>query len=217
MSIVMNNVTFSYQIDHERKTILNHVQLHVEMGAIVGLCGASGGGKSTLLYCLSGLYAPDAGTINIHGGTSPKERQKNSAIVFQSPSLLPLTIEENITLGHDISKEKLHKALEDAQLTSWISSLPKGIHTILGEHGNTLSGGQGQRIALARAFAKDAPVLILDEATSALDSSTAQAVMNALHMLRTTKTTILLISHQKEILKQCDSTYELKGGNLHAL
>ncbi len=214
MSIIIQHLSFSYSAGPKRKNVLHDISLQVPAGHMVGIMGASGEGKSTLLKCIAGLYSPRTGCISAAGSSEPAERMKKISIVMQNPGILPVSIRDNITCGHPISDEKVNQAVDAAQLADWIKTLPNGLHTIVGERGNNLSGGQAQRIAIARAFAKDAPVVLLDEATSALDHDTSLAVMSALETLCRGKT-VLISTHQKELLANCNSVYRLTKGYLH--
>jgi ATP-binding cassette subfamily B protein/subfamily B ATP-binding cassette protein MsbA len=134
-------------------------------------------------------------------------------MVMQSAMLLPASIRDNITCGHDMPEADILRACEAAQLTGWLSTLPDGLDTFVGERGGKVSGGQGQRIAVARAVAKDAPVVLLDEPTSALDKSTGGALLKALANLTRGKT-VLHVSHRMENLAGCDRVYRLENGRL---
>lgn len=211
MSILIKNLSFSYG----DKPVLIDVDLSVADGETVGIIGVSGGGKSTLLKLISGLYETQTGTINIGGATSSAQRRKAVAMVMQSALLFPASIRDNITCGHDMSEAAIHRACDAAQLCEWISTLPDGLDTFVGERGGKVSGGQAQRIAIARAIAKDAPVVLLDEPTSALDGETSAAVMTALANLARGKT-VLHVSHRPETLTGCGRILRLEGGRLYA-
>ena len=161
MSIIMDGVSFSFG----EKEVLHSIDLRVANGESVGVVGASGGGKSTLLKLLSGLYQPQKGRILVDGVSQSEEIRKHVAMVMQNPMLFPASIRENITCGHEIAEGDILAACEAAQLSSWIETLPEGIDTSVGERGGKVSGGQAQRIAIARAIAKNAPIILLDEAT----------------------------------------------------
>lgn len=192
---------------------LNNVCLHVNTGEHIGIIGESGGGKSTLLKLLSGLYAVQKGSLEVHGEKTPECIRMQCAMVMQSPQLFPASIRDNITCGHPMDEAAICDAAAAAQLSDWIASLPDGLDTFVGERGGRVSGGQAQRIAIARAIAKAAPVLLLDEAFSALDPSTGSAVLEAL-MQRTVDKTVISVSHQREALVHCSRLYRLEGGRL---
>ncbi|MGF7144989.1 ABC-type multidrug transport system fused ATPase/permease subunit [Anaerotaenia torta] len=209
MSIYITGLCFSYG----SKEILHDINLTVPTGKKAGIIGVSGGGKSTLLRLVSGLYPSRFGRIEVFRETKQEEIRRNVAMVMQNAMLLPVSIRENITCGHPISGEMFQRACDAAQLTEWIGTLPEGADTFVGERGGKVSGGQAQRIAIARAIARDAPVILLDEATSALDQETGSAVLEALANLTKGKT-VLSVSHRPEALADMDEIYRLEGGRL---
>ena len=211
MSVVIENLDFSYG----EKRVLSGVSLTVETGEAVGIVGVSGGGKSTLLKLVSGLYDVQCGGISVMGARASAERRRNVAMVMQSAALFPASIRDNVTCGHDMDEAGIRRACDAAQLSEWIASLPDGLDTFVGERGGKVSGGQAQRIAIARAIAKDAPVVLLDEPTSALDKDTAAAVILALDVLAKGKT-VLHVSHKPETLAGCGRILHLEGGRLVA-
>lgn len=210
MEIEIRQLTFWYQ----EKEVLSNLNLTVEKGESIGILGTSGSGKSTLLKLIAGLYEPTSGSIEVRGEREPERIRRKIAMVMQSAMLLPATIRENITCGHEMEESWIEHVCEAAQLTSWIRSLPSGIDTYLGERGNSLSGGQAQRIAIARAMAKKAEVILLDEATSALDPNTSEAVMEALNYLTIGKT-VVHVTHHPELLLHCNRIFSLEGGKLY--
>ena len=211
MNIDIINVSFSYG----DKQILGNINLSVKSGETVGIIGVSGGGKSTLLKLISGLYGVQSGSIAIGEALTPPERRKHVAMVMQSAMLFPASIRDNITCGHEMGEDVIRRACDMAQLSEWISTLPGGAGAFVGERGGQVSGGQAQRIAIARAIAKNAPVILLDEPVSALDGDTGTAVMAALAGL-TKGRTVLHVSHQIDTLKNYDRILRLEGGRLHA-
>ena len=211
MDIIIENLSFSYG----EKLVLDDISLSVRSGETVGIAGVSGGGKSTLLKLISGLYGAQRGRVTIGEARSSPERRKNVAMVMQNAMLFPASIRDNITCGHDMDEDVIRRACETAQLSGWISTLPDGVDTFVGERGGRVSGGQAQRIAVARAIAKNAPVILLDEPTSALDGDTGMAVMAALAGLTQGKT-VLHVSHQVELLDKYDRILRLDGGRLYA-
>lgn len=200
-AITIKNLTHAYG----EKTVLKGINLSIPEGQKVGIVGESGSGKSTLIKLIAGLYRVQEGELTVNGDT---------AVVMQSLSLFPLTIRENITCGHDIPDERIAAAVKTAQLTDWLSTLPDGLDTFTGERGGQVSGGQAQRISIARAIAKDAPILILDEATSALDVKTADRLMTSLSEWWKDRT-VITIAHRPEALSYCDVIYRLEDGVLH--
>lgn len=210
MGIQMENVSFAYG----EKKILDSINLSVISGEHVGIIGASGGGKSTLLKLLSGLYVPQSGRIEIEGERFPADIRRKVSMVMQNALLLPASIRENITCGHPMSEAVIHQACDAAQLSEWIATLPDGLDSFVGERGGKVSGGQAQRIAIARAIAKGASVVLLDEATSALDGDTGNAVLLALSHLAEGKT-VVSVTHRPETLTGCNRIYRLEGGLLY--
>ena len=200
-AITIRNLTHAYG----EKTVLKGINLVIPEGQKVGIVGESGSGKSTLIKLIAGLYRVQNGELTVNGDT---------AVVMQSLSLFPLTIRENITCGHDIPDERIALAVKTAQLEDWLSTLPDGLETFTGERGGQVSGGQAQRISIARAIAKDAPILILDEATSALDVKTADKLMASLSEWWKDRT-VITIAHRPEALSYCDVIYRLEDGVLH--
>lgn len=211
MGIIIKNLSFSYA----EKQVLDNINLSVRTGESVGIVGVSGGGKSTLLKLVSGLYDVQIGEIFVMDMRASADRRKNVAMVMQSAALFPANIRDNITCGHYMDEVDILRACEAAQLTEWISSLPEGLNTFVGERGDKVSGGQAQRISIARAIAKNAPVVLLDEPTSALDNNTSSAVITALKELTKGKT-VLHVSHRPETLIGCDCILQLEGGLLYA-
>ncbi|WP_455716216.1 ATP-binding cassette domain-containing protein [Anaerosporobacter sp.] len=210
MEIILKNATFKYG----EKLILDDINLSVKKQEHIGILGSSGGGKSTLLKVIAGLYEITQGTCSVAGYQDLDSIRKQVAVVMQSAGLFPMSIRDNITCGHFISDERIKEAIEAAQLDSWIHSLPDGINSYVGERASKVSGGQAQRIAIARAIAKDAPIILLDEPTSALDDETARAVMLALQNLTKGKT-VVHVTHRIDTLWDCDCIYELRGGKLY--
>lgn len=212
MEISMQHLSFSYG----ETPILQDICLRVPHGASIGILGSSGGGKSTLLKLISGLYEVTAGRICIGDADTAEARRCHAAMAMQNAMLLPASIRDNITCGHPIPIEQIELACRVAQLDDWLATLPDGLDSFVGERGNRVSGGQAQRIAIARAVAKNAPVVLLDEPTSALDGDTGDAVLAALAGLARGKT-VLHVSHQMASLVGCQSILRLEGGRLYAL
>lgn len=205
----LSDVSFSYKENH----ILRSVSLKIRAGERLGIVGESGCGKSTLLKILAGLLSPDEGSAVILGKSTLPEIRKHVALVMQSPMLLPMTIYENITLGHDIPDTRVREVLEQASLLKWIETLPDGINTYIGDRADELSGGQAQRIAIARALLKDAPLLLLDEPTASLDAETAGSVLSSLEAAAGQRA-IVHVTHQVEYLKNYDLILHMKDGIL---
>lgn len=209
MSIQLREISFGYG----EKKILDHISLTVREKEHIGILGGSGSGKSTLLKVLAGLYMVKEGYCAVEGEVLPERIRKQVAMVMQSPGLFPLSIRENITCGHPIAEEKLWEAVRAAQLEEWVKGLPDGLDSLVGERGGNISGGQAQRIAIARAIAKDAPVVLLDEPTSALDGETADALLQTLEHLTEGKT-VIHVTHREETIQAYDRILVLKEGKL---
>jgi ATP-binding cassette, subfamily B, bacterial PglK len=217
-NIVFESVSFTYQGSPNKS--LNKISIDISKGSRVGIIGSTGSGKSTFVDVLMGLLTPTSGKILIDGmQISDKNliswRNKISHVP-QSIFLTNTTIAENIGLG--IVKEKLdfNKIVEvakGAKIHDVIESWPEGYNTVVGERGVKISGGELQRIGLARALYKDPEILILDEATSALDRSTENEVMQYIYDLKDTMT-VFIISHRESTLDECSLKIELSNGNL---
>lgn len=209
MSILLQEVSFGYG----EKRILDRITLQVREKEHIGILGGSGNGKSTLLKILAGLYEVKEGRCTVEGENRPEQIRRQVALVMQTPCLLPMSIRDNITCGHPMSEEKLWNAVCAAQLEEWVNRLPEGLDSFVGERGGSISGGQAQRIAIARAIAKDAPVILLDEPTSALDDKTSVALLRAMERLTEGKT-VIHVTHREESLQNYDRILVLKGGKL---
>jgi ABC-type multidrug transport system fused ATPase/permease subunit len=200
--------------------VLEDITLRIRKGDKIGFIGKTGSGKSTLLDIIMGLLHPTAGSLSIDGtdinGINITSWQANIAHVPQSVFLADATIAENIAFGVDpsnISDAMVKIAASKAQISDIIESWPDGYSTIIGERGIRLSGGQRQRIGIARAFYRNADVLVFDEATSALDSETENSVMSAIDSIDA-KTTVLIIAHRLSTLKNCQKIIELVDGRI---
>ena len=208
-AVSLDNISFSY----ENNMVISNLSLRVMPGEHIGIVGDSGGGKSTLLKILAGLYEPDRGKVVIAGETLPEKIRERVALVMQNNSLFPLSIRDNITCGHDIPEEEVWKACENASLTQWIRTLPHGLDTNVGERGNQVSGGQAQRIQIARALCRNATIILLDEPVSALDKDTGYSVLNALNKLMEGRT-VIHITHHQETLDDSYNVYRMEGEKL---
>lgn len=208
-AVCMENISFGYA----NHMVLNGLFLKADAGAHIGIIGDSGCGKSTLLKILAGLYDPDAGKRSVAGEYTAEGIRQKVALVMQNHSLFPLSIRENITCGHDVPEEALLRACRNANLMPWLETLPLGLDTGVGERGAFVSGGQAQRIQIARALCKDAPVILLDEPTSALNRETEASVLSTLHE-QTGDKTIIHITHHPEALDGTYLIYRMEGGKL---
>ena len=214
-SISFRNVSFSYDEGHP---VLHHISFDVPAGARVGISGRTGAGKTTLLSLLTRLYDPTSGAILLDGSDLREYRladlRNQFAIVLQEPVLFSTSIAENIAYARpDATEEEIVRAAKQADAHDFILGLANGYQTVVGERGMRLSGGERQRIALARAFLKDAPVLLLDEPTSSVDMKTEKAIMTATERLMQGRTTFL-IAHRLSTLDDCDIRLEIEHGRL---
>ncbi|MCR5157344.1 MAG: ABC transporter ATP-binding protein/permease [Butyrivibrio sp.] len=210
------HVGYSYP-DSERD-ILRDLTFEVKSGETIAFVGESGAGKSTIMNLLVGFGFPGTGSLKIDGKDITKinlsSYRKQLAVVPQNTILFSGTIRENILYGTTgISEEKLLEVIEEAGLNSVIDKLPKGLDTMVGEHGDKLSGGQKQRISIARALIRDPKVIILDEATSALDSISEKEVSAALGSISNNCTTFI-VAHRLATIKEADRIIVINDGTI---
>ena len=191
--------------------------LRVEAGETVALVGPSGAGKTPLVNLLPRFIEPTSGAVCLDGvplrDWDIRALRRQFALVSQDVVLFNDSLAANVTLGAEMPREVVRDALRSANLLDFAEGLPQGLDTPIGHNGSQLSGGQRQRLAIARAIAKDAPVLILDEATSALDSESERAVQDALERLMQGRTT-LVIAHRLSTIEHADRVLALEGGRL---
>ena len=216
----LDSVTFRYRDD--RPPALRNVSLVIEPGETLALVGPSGAGKSTLANLLPRFFDPLAGAVRLDGvdlrELTLASLRRQIAIVTQEIFLFNDTVAANIAYGglSGASPEAIRAAAEAAFVTDFLDDLPDGLESVVGENGLDLSGGQRQRLALARAFLKDAPILVLDEATSALDAPTEQRIRTALARLREGRTTIV-IAHRPSTIETADRVAVMQEGRLVAV
>ncbi len=215
-NVSWKNVSFSY----DDEPVLRNVSLEIQQGEMVALAGPSGSGKTTLVNLLPRLFDPLEGQVFIDGidlrEWSLHDLRSQIAVVPQMPVLFQASVMENIRCGRqDASDEEVIVAAQKAHAHEFISRLPEGYGTVVGERGSTLSGGQRQRIAMARAFLKDAPILIMDEATSALDAEIEAAVAENLRELCAGRTTFL-IAHRFSTIRMAQRVVVLEKGGIVA-
>ena len=214
-SVELQNVSFSY--DGE-KDVLKGVSLSIPAGRTVALVGPSGGGKTTLANLISRFFDPQSGVVKIGGvdvRSIPKEELMDTvAFVFQNSRLIKASILENVQMGKpDATREEILAALQNAQCDDIIEKLPNGVDTVIGTKGVYLSGGEQQRIAIARVMLKNAPVLILDEATAFADPDNETRVQAALSNLSRGKT-VIMIAHRLSTVVGVDKIYVVKDGQI---
>ncbi len=214
-SIEFKDVKFEYK---KNKPVLKGVSFKVQKGETFALVGNSGGGKSTIVNLIPRFYDIKSGNILIDGidvrDYTLESLRDNISIVFQDNFLFSGTIRENIMLGNlNATEAQLQEAIKDSYLEDFIKSLEKGLDTNIGERGVLLSGGQKQRIGIARAFLKNAPILILDEATSALDNEAEKIVQRAIENLMKDRT-VFVIAHRLTTVQNADRIAVIKDGKL---
>lgn len=210
-SLMVKNVNFTYK----NKQVFKQANLEVNKGEIIAIYGESGIGKSTLLKLILGIIQKDSGEIYFaleNGENQPiDEGTRNMfAYVPQGKFILSDTIRENITfVNRNITDKELQEALEVSSAKAFIDALPDGLETRIGEKGSGLSEGQLQRLAIARAIASQAPILILDEITSSLDSKTEEEVLNNIKKLK--NRTCIIVTHRNSIAEICDKEFMVKN------
>lgn len=212
--IDVENVEFSY----DKRKIIDGVSVHIPQKTTTAIVGPSGGGKTTLCHLIARFWDVDKGCVRL-GGMNVKDYSmdslmKNFSFVFQSVYLFQDTIANNIRFGQpDAPMEKVIKAAKKACCHDFIMALPDGYETIIGEGGANLSGGEKQRISIARAIMKDAPIIILDEATANVDPESEQELTAAIEAL-TKEKTIMMIAHRLKTVRHADNILVIDGGKI---
>ncbi len=216
-NIKLKKVSFSYDKKHD---IFANINLQINKGDIIGLYGESGSGKSTLINLISGLIEPYSGTILINDNLLKNNKESWLASLGYVPQQVTLfndSITKNISFfEEEIEKEKINSILDKSNLTKFINSLPDKGNTIVGESSSKLSGGQIQRIGIARALFNDPEFIIFDESTNSLDTINENEIMEFIYSLKGSKT-VLIISHDKKVLDRCDKIYEVKNKNINQI
>ncbi len=215
-SIEFKNVDFQYPGSSD--LAIKQLNLSIPAAQTTALVGQSGSGKSTLVNLISRFYEPTSGQILLDqtdiSTINRKFLREQIAMVGQKVTLFDDTVAANIAYGHtEFDREKIIKAAKDAHAWEFIEKLPNGLDTQIGENGNLLSGGQRQRIAIARAFLKNAPILILDEATSALDNKSEQMIQEAMEELRQNRT-VIIIAHRLSTIENADQIVVMEHGHI---
>ena len=214
-SVELENVTFSYD---GTKNAVENISLSIGAGQTVAFVGPSGGGKSTLAALIARFFDPQSGSISV-GGVNVKDIEKNElmntvSFVFQNSRLIKGTILDNVRMGKpDATDEEVLAALRAAQCMDIIDKFPDGVHTVIGSQGIYLSGGEAQRLAIARAMLKNAPVLILDEATAFADPDNETKVQAAFNELAKGRT-VIMIAHRLSTIVNADRIFVLNEGHL---
>ncbi|PYI42559.1 MAG: ABC transporter ATP-binding protein [Verrucomicrobia bacterium] len=214
-AIAFEAVNFGYAPD---RCVLRNIDLQIDPNQIIGLVGGTGAGKSTLLSLVPRFYDPTTGSIRLDGcdirQITKKSLRAQIAIVLQDTLLFSTTVRENIAYGRpDATEEEIIEAARRAQADEFIRQMPQGYGSLVGERGGHLSVGQRQRIGIARAFLKNAPILLLDEPTSALDPSTESAIMDTIKELMRGRTT-LIATHRLATIHNLDQIIVLEHGRI---
>ncbi|WP_416687606.1 ABC transporter ATP-binding protein [Candidatus Pseudothioglobus sp. Uisw_041] len=209
--IELKNVNFSYQ----DRLVLSDISLTINKGEKIGIVGASGTGKSTLIDLIIGIHQLNQGEITIDGmplnNTNLQNWRSQIGYIPQQVYLFDGSIAENVCFGKMLDKSLLEKVLKQANIFDFLET-KQGINTLVGEGGIQLSGGQKQRIAIARAFYSEPDVLVLDEATSALDEETEKKIMDEIYLAAQNKT-LIIIAHRLSTIKLCSKIYEIKNNS----
>jgi len=217
-AVTFRDLSFAFAAD---RPILRDISFAVGAGSHIGIMGATGAGKTTLVSLLLRFYDPTAGQILLDGVDLREYRladlRQQFAIVLQDPVLFSSSIAENIAYARPgATRRDIAAAAEQANAHEFVASLPEGYDTQVGERGMRLSGGERQRISLARAFLKNAPILILDEPTSAVDRKTESGILDAMEKLMNGRT-VFMIAHHLSTLERCDVLLRIEDGRLSPL
>lgn len=215
-SIRVSDVTFSY--DESKQNAIDGITLDIKAGEHIAFVGPSGGGKTTLAALIARFWDVKSGSIKIGGvdvrNIDTSELMNQVSYVFQDSRLLKTSILENVRMGRtDATDEEVLRALKNAQCSDIIEKLPQGVNTVIGSKGTYVSGGEMQRISIARAFLKNAPILILDEATAFADPDNERLVQQAFENLSKDKT-VIMIAHRLSTITNADNIYVLKDGKI---
>ena len=215
-NIIFRNVNFSYE--QNQKNVLNAADLNIEGGKMTALVGLSGAGKSTILNLIPRFYDPQNGDIEVDNQSIYKVNlyslRKNISLVSQETTLFDDTIKNNISYAKlDATDLEISSAAKDSFADDFIQKLPEKYETIIGENGVRLSGGEKQRLSIARAMLKKSPIILLDEATSSLDSDTETKIQNAVKLLTKNKTTVV-IAHRLSTILNAHKIYVVDSGKI---
>lgn len=215
--VAFRNVSFSYP-ERTDAPVLKNFSFSIADGECVALVGASGSGKSTAASLLQRLYEPASGSISIGyhplQSTDVRHLREHVAVVSQQPNLFDATIAENIAYGTEgVSMEQIQAAARAANVHDFILTLPKGYDTLVGENASLISGGQAQRLQIARALVRPSKILILDECTSALDPANQLAVLDTIRRAKVGRTT-LMVTHKLPVMQMCDRILVVHNGTI---
>lgn len=214
-AVTLDHVSFSYP-ERPDVPVLKDLSVDIADNECVAIVGSSGSGKSTITALLQRLYEPTSGIIRVGfnelRSTDVHHLREHVAVVSQHPNLFDASISENIAYSSKaLSAEDIRRAAQAAHVHDFIESLPKGYDTLVGENAALISGGQAQRLQIARALARPARILILDECTSALDAENQAAVMETLMQARVGRTT-LVVTHKLQMMRMCDRILVMHDG-----
>jgi len=218
-NLQIRDISFTYSCQKTNKKILSGISFDIEKGEAIGVVGGSGAGKTTLINIITGLLDPTQGAIQCNGVDIRNDRMGYMSMLAYLPQqvfTIDDTILKNVALGVDmvdIDVKNVESALRKAKLLDFVNHLEGGMETIIGERGVKISGGQRQRLALARAFYHDRSVLIMDESTSALDEEVEREVINEIRQLKREKT-IIIIAHRMSTIQYCDKVYRVDKGRV---
>ena len=216
--IEFHNISFAYE---ENNTVINDISFNLSEGTTTAIVGASGSGKSSILKLLCRFYNPISGNINLFGNNLDEYSYKKSrnliSYMSQESYLYPLTIAENISIGKPHATiQEIIDAAKSANAHDFIMEMPNGYDTLVSERGGNLSGGQCQRISLARIILKDAPIILLDEPTASLDAQSEKLILASLDKFIKNKT-VLIISHRLSTIINADNIMVLSHGNIEEI
>ena len=215
--IEFKDITFSYENNVERE-ILRNLNMSIQKGKTTAIVGGSGAGKTTLYKLICGFYKEQSGVYKLYGTEFSKwnlvEARKQISLVSQNIFLFPGTIAENIAFGmKEIDINRITNACKMANIHEFIEALPEKYNTVVGERGAKVSGGERQRISIARAILKKSPILLMDEPTSAVDVTTEKLIQEAIHRVSDGRT-VIIIAHRLSTIESADSIYVLSNGEV---